>query len=147
MSAGALAGAATGALNTSIGNRMVKNGGNIINSRNVIGQGVNKALKTGVGRGALSGAVGGATGAGVYSAMNGVDLGQGIANTLEGAKQGAIQGGIAGGAMSVANRAGNALLDRYAPNAASAMRNNAARNASYGDTMSNKLLLGVAREI
>lgn len=132
---GAAAGAATGALNTKIGNRMAANGGNIINGNNILTKGANSILKSGVGRGALSGAVGGATGAGLSSAMNGVEIGQGIQNTLGGAAQGAVQGGIAGGAMSAANRIGNATLNRFAPELSNSLQENAARNASYGDTM------------
>lgn len=128
---GAAAGAATGALNTGISNRMLANGGNIINGRNIATRGLNSALKTGVGRGALSGAVGGAVGGATGSALSGQDIGTGVQNTLAGAGRGALQGAVVGGTMSAANRAFN----RFAPNAAQAMQENAARNASYGDTM------------
>ena len=133
--AGAAAGAATGALNTKIGNRMSANGGKLFNVDNILGKAANGIARTGIGRGALSGTVGGAVGAGVGSALSGQDIGTGIANTLSGAGQGALQGAMVGGAMSAANRLGNATLNKLAPKVAQGLQENAARNASYGDTM------------
>lgn len=116
---GAASGAAVGAINKGVTNKLAKNGGNLFKGTNKVTKGLNNlgsntalgrfgsTIATGAGRGALSGAVGGATGAGLSSALNGVDLGQGIANTLQGAAQGAGQGAFAGGTLAGANMAIN----------------------------------------
>ena len=135
---GAAAGAATGALNSSLSGKLA-NGGKIFDSNNILARGANKIAQSSIGRGALSGALGGAVGAGTASALSGQDIGTGLQNALSGAGQGAVQGAIAGGVMGAASKLGNAALNKFAPNAAQALQENQARNASYGDTMREQL--------
>lgn len=143
---GAASGAVTGALNTKLSNALANRGGKILAGGNNLTQAVNNFNSKGVGRalstigsgaarGALSGAAGGATGAGLSSALQGADLGTGIVNALQGARQGATQGALVGGTMAGAGLAANAALNKVAPNTLQAIRENQAKNASYGDTM------------
>jgi hypothetical protein len=139
---GAASGAATGLANKGLNNVLAKNGGNLFKGGNALTRGLNNlgsstgvgrvasTLATGAGRGAVSGAVGGATGAGLSAAMNNQDV---LGSALQGAAQGAISGAKTGAAMSGANIVTNAALNKLAPNIANAVRENQARNASYGD--------------
>lgn len=139
---GATTGAITGGINKGINGALAKRAAakGLTNAaaKGGIGTAIKNGVKTiggGAARGALSGAVGGAVGAGMSSAMNGVEVGQGIQNALEGGIKGAAQGAITGGTMAGINMAGNAALNKFVPNVAQRMNENAARNQSYGDSL------------
>ena len=109
-------GAAAGKLNKAIGGRnLVPGAGKLSNLGN-------RALNTGLARGAMMGAVGGGVGAGTAAALNGQDV---LGSAMEGVKQGAVQGAIAGGVMSGATKATNAALNRFSPETAQRVQNNA----------------------
>lgn len=116
MLAGVAGGAAAGKLNKAIGGRnLVPGAGKLSNLGN-------RALNTGLARGAAMGAVGGGVGAGAAAALNGQDV---LGSAMEGVKQGAVQGAIAGGVMSGATKATNAALNRFSPETAQRVQNNA----------------------
>ena len=116
MAAGAAGGLATGGLNKAIGGR------SLIPAKGKISGLAGKIVNSGVGRGALSGAVGGGVGAGTSAALNGQDI---MGSVVEGAKQGAIGGAVAGGVIGGANKLTNAALNKFSPETAQRMQNNA----------------------
>ena len=125
---GAVAGLATGGLNKAIGGR------NLIPAKGKVTELAGKALNSGIGRGAMSGAVGGAVGAGTSAALNGQDI---IGSAVEGAKQGAIGGAVAGGVIGGANRLTNAALNKFSPETAQKMQNNAQAWEKWKNSGSN----------
>lgn len=128
MAAGAAGGLATGGLNKAIGGR------SLIPAKGKISGLAGKIVNSGVGRGALSGAVGGGVGAGTSAALNGQDI---IGSAVEGAKQGAIGGAVAGGVIGGANRLTNAALNRFSPETAQRMQNNAQAWEKWKNSGSN----------
>lgn len=128
MVSGAAAGLATGGLNKAIGGR------NLIPAKGKVTELAGKALNSGIGRGAMSGAVGGAVGAGTSAALNGQDI---IGSAVEGAKQGAIGGAVAGGVIGGANRLTNAALNKFSPETAQKMQNNAQAWEKWKNSGSN----------
>lgn len=147
---GAATGAVTGLVNKGVGNAIAKNGGNLFKGGNKLTNALNnfnsntalgRAISTvgsGAARGAISGAAGGATGAGLSSAMNNVSLEEGFANALKGAAQGAGQGAITGGAMAGATMAADATINKVAPDLATKIKDNQARNMSYGNSLKDQ---------
>lgn len=128
MVSGAAAGLATGGLNKAIGGR------SLIPAKGKVTELAGKALNSGIGRGAMSGAVGGAVGAGTSAALNGQDI---IGSAVEGAKQGAIGGAVAGGVIGGANRLTNAALNKFSPETAQKMQNNAQAWEKWKNSGSN----------
>ena len=133
---GLASGMATGAFNTALDKRGIRNflGDNRLTSglgQNSVGRGM-LGLANGAIRGGLSGAIGGATGAGVTSAINGDSIEQGLQNMGQGALRGAAGGAAIGGTMSGINMAGNATLRRYAPGFAQSLANASGANENRG---------------